>query len=134
MTVLSIDNTSKNNPITTINSHTSLDTTSLNNNKIGFMFMGDYNCSKNIFFDEFYKAYKSYKDKILILQIPHHGSYKNYNNQLLDLADIFIISASTNNRYRHPHGSVLRALACSDKRYYWIKENKDNMLVIESEF
>lgn len=77
--------------------------------KVGCLYMGDYDASGK---QKYYTLKTSYTqkrcwDKIGCIQIPHHGSRHNFNEDLLDNANFFIISAGFNNRFRHPHNIVI---------------------------
>lgn len=49
--------------------------------KSGCLYLGDYNARQN--FDELYIAYKDVWPKINIIQVPHHGSIKNFDDRLI---------------------------------------------------
>lgn len=58
--------------------------------KLGCLYTGDFDAKLN--FDKLKKAYSVYWDSIGIIQIPHHGSDKNFNEQLLDENKLAIVS------------------------------------------
>lgn len=76
----------------------------------GCLFMGDYDASGKSKWAELIKAYQKYWEQIGCVQIPHHGSCHNFNDGFLDMDVFFVVSAGYANRYRHPHGSVLKKL------------------------
>ena len=50
-------------------------------NKIGCLFTGDYNAKRYI--DLLTRFYASVWDNINVVQVPHHGSIRNFHNQLI---------------------------------------------------
>lgn len=76
----------------------------------GCLYTGDYDASGAIKWKELKKAYKEYWKHIGCVQIPHHGSYHNFNEDFLQMDAYFVISAGYANRYHHPHSSVVKAL------------------------
>lgn len=74
----------------------------------GCLYTGDYDMTSQSVMDELGKKYEKYWNKILLMQIPHHGSQKNYNSLLVKRGGIYIISAGTVNSFKHPSGSVIR--------------------------
>lgn len=83
----------------------------------GCLYTGDYHASGKNEWDELESAYKDYYDYIGCLQIPHHGSRHNFNIKFLNLprCGLYIISAGCRNKYRHPHGSVIRDILTNGK-------------------
>lgn len=69
------------------------------------------------------KAYNDYWEYIGCVQIPHHGSRHNYNNEMAKLNAINVISAGYKNRYRHTHSSVLKDLMLNDCTVHIVTEN-----------
>lgn len=57
----------------------------------------------------FYQDHKVWNVTIL-LQIPHHGSYGNYCDDLYDFPKATFLSAAVNDRYHHPHVRTLQAI------------------------
>jgi hypothetical protein len=74
----------------------------------GCLYTGDYDMKIKNAMDELKGKYSRYWDEILLMQIPHHGSDKNYNGELVKRGGIYIISAGTGNEFRHPSGIVIR--------------------------
>lgn len=69
-------------------------------NPVGCLYLGDFNAKRNFKFLQ--QAYWNKWDNIEVVQIPHHGSDKNYSSQLIDgnkptvavVSDSFPISKS----------------------------------------
>lgn len=77
--------------------------------KVGCLYLGDYEAKGTQKWDELYFNYQPFWNNIGVVQIPHHGSQHNYNNQLnKNQAMISVISCGITNRHRHPHSSTLR--------------------------
>lgn len=74
----------------------------------GCLYMGDYDASGGAKWNDLKTAYQKYWPYIGCVQVPHHGSSYNFNDQLLHIDAFFVISAGYKNKYRHPHGRVLR--------------------------
>lgn len=75
---------------------------------INCLYMGDYEAMKN--FTQLQRFYGDYWSHIGILQVPHHGSDKNYNDGLYDPEKICIISAGETDRYEHPNLPTLNGI------------------------
>lgn len=76
----------------------------------GCLYMGDYDASGKNKWDRLVNAYRKYWKWIGCVQIPHHGSCHNFNDNFLNMDAFFVVSAGYKNRYRHPHGNVLKRL------------------------
>ena len=77
------------------------------------LYTGDAELCDNMSCDQLIKYYKDYWHSIGILQVPHHGSAKNFNSKLCDkppLNRLFIISVGSNNSYGHPSVSVINEI------------------------
>lgn len=81
----------------------------IKSSKIGCLYLGDYDTKSNMKWTQLYQAYSEYWDSIGICQVPHHGSWHNYDKRLVSdcAASDYIISAGYNNKFRHPHASVV---------------------------
>ena len=77
---------------------------------VGCLYTGDYDAAGKLKWQGLYDAYKLYWSSVGCIQIPHHGSRHNYNVEFSRWDAFFIISAGTKNRFRHPHGIVIRDL------------------------
>ena len=77
-------------------------------NRNGCLYTGDYNMVNNKSFNCFYNFYKGYENNILTLQIPHHGSIKNWNENIIKKFNpkFTIVSAKKNSKY-HPDKDII---------------------------
>lgn len=99
---------------------------------LGCLYLGDYDANN---WEELNNKYKSYWEKIGMIQVPHHGSKHNYNFELSKKeAYIFIISAGENNKYGHPDPSIFNSLLENQKFPFLISENKKSEIKICGEF
>lgn len=74
-----------------------------------FLYTGDYEAQNINFFKclkDFYENYRVW-DTLCGLQIPHHGSRKNYNTGLYQDKCFAIASVGVNNRHKHPNIDAL---------------------------
>ena len=58
--------------------------------KGGCLYLGDYNAKD--YFEELFEAYKEVWPTIDIIQIPHHGSLKNFKEKLIVKGGCHVIS------------------------------------------
>lgn len=99
----------------------------------GCLYTGDYDASGKEKWKQLYEAYRTYWDTIGCIQLPHHGSRHNYNQELGYLDAYYIISAGMNNKYRHPHSIVIKDLLYKHHFPYIVTEQQSSEvhLIIE---
>lgn len=95
-----------------------------NHKDAGCLYTGDYDASGKYKWRDLFEAYKMYWDNVGCIQIPHHGSKYNYNEELSKLDAYFVISAGVWNKYRHPHGLVINDLLLKGKCPYVVTEDE----------
>lgn len=88
----------------------------------GCLYTGDYDAAKLKNWNQLRTAYKEYWDSIGCIQVPHHGSRHNFNHNFLYSNAFFVISAGYQNRYHHPHASVLKQIYLSHKHLSLVNE------------
>jgi len=77
--------------------------------KVGCLYTGDYDASGADKWSELELCFSQYWDIVGTLQIPHHGSKHSYNPHLSKVGiNIAVVSVGSSNKYRHPHGYVVR--------------------------
>lgn len=81
-----------------------------NFSRMGCLYMGDYNAKKSAEFAELKTKYQAYWNNISCIQVPHHGSKKNFNADLIGPGRICVISVGKNNKYGHPNSEVINAI------------------------
>lgn len=89
----------------------------------GGLYTGDYDASGKNKWVKLCKAYDTYWDSIGCVQIPHHGSRHNYNQELAACNASFVISAGRTNRYQHPHGLVVKDLLLHQREVHLVTED-----------
>lgn len=85
--------------------------------RLGAIYTGDYGQTRGRdgnhreSWDALWDCYSQWKDNIGVLQIPHHGSKKNFNNKMCHIGHHQVVSVGSKNRYRHPSVEVIANLA-----------------------
>lgn len=74
-------------------------------------------------------VYNKYKARIGTIQIPHHGSIKNFSQKILLDNSISVISYGTNNRYGHPSSQVLSELLSKTWCCHQVTEKHDSTFI-----
>lgn len=99
--------------------------------KSGCLYTGDYEAKGAQKWEALYDAYKAYWNYIGCVQLPHHGSYKNYNASFTDLDAYFVISAGSRNKYRHPSSLVFKDLFLKHKPLSIVTEDRNTELIFD---
>lgn len=74
----------------------------------GCLYTGDFIASENRpYWTELRKAFNKYWSNVGCVQIPHHGSFGNFNDEILNMAAYNVISVGFGNMYHHPSNAVL---------------------------
>ncbi len=80
----------------------SLPSDSQSSNRVGCIYFGDYETHDKawmVISDRLKQVFKS----VGVVQIPHHGSLKNYRAEINKEVDVYsIVSYGSNNRHKHP--------------------------------
>ncbi len=77
--------------------------------KVGCLYLGDYNAREAVRWNELDSAYSNYWVRLSTIQIPHHGSFYNYNDRLNSKQGLISIMAANKNS-RHPHALTVKAI------------------------
>ncbi|MGL5965431.1 MAG: hypothetical protein ACRCZ2_13700, partial [Fusobacteriaceae bacterium] len=79
--------------------------------KVGCLYTGDYDAKNKIV--ELKQAYSNYIKKIGIIQIPHHGSFENYTDDLIfkNVRDAVISVGKKGGGYGHPAPEVTKKIS-----------------------
>lgn len=93
--------------------------------KPGCLYTGDYMALPSEYSATLKTAYNTYWDDIGCVQIPHHGSDKNFSSDLLDLDAYFVLSAKDGDA-KHP-GSYVRT-QLSGKNWQCVTEKEESAL------
>lgn len=98
----------------------------------GCLYTGDVNLNSENLIENIALTLSEFIPFIGTMQIPHHGSLKNYkNNSLSSLKNIVygIISHGKNNSYKHPSDSVVNDLISNNVQPISITEEQDSLLI-----
>ena len=98
--------------------------------KVGCLYTGDYDASKDITFDELRANYHLYWQNIGCIQIPHHGSIYSYNTGFSELDSFIVISAGQNNKFCHPHSFVINDLLLNYHNPLVVTEKPDSAVYL----
>ena len=73
-------------------------------NTLGCLYTGDFEAKthSNTLID-FYNSNHDAWERTWMMQIPHHGSYENYNEELYRHPKLTFASAAIADKYNHPH-------------------------------
>lgn len=94
-------------------------------NAHGCLYFGDYNAKDK----DSLQAVKDFYGKIVdcqsigCVQLPHHGSTNNFNDELAQLESCFVASFRTDYKYKHPHDEVVAKLQGKKRTLYISDEN-----------
>ena len=80
---------------------------------------------------QIYEHYKDLLPSVDAIQVPHHGSKHNWNDDLLSRVPrkaFFIVSSGLGNSYRHPHTEVTKKIEANHKIF---KANDNESIVAE---
>jgi len=78
--------------------------------------------------------YKGLLDRIIVVQIPHHGAQKTWRKDILnDIPNclFWVVSSGLSNRYGHPHLNVVSDII--KKGYVLSWSNELNQIMIKGE-
>lgn len=89
----------------------------------GCLYTGDYNAAGIGEWAQLTDAFKNVWQHIGTVQVPHHGSGYSYQPELSKMLVRLVINAGYQNRYRHPHASVLKDLIENEASFYWVNEH-----------
>jgi hypothetical protein len=88
----------------------------------GQFLTGDINLNTNL--TEIEKHYQPFFPEVSVVQVPHHGAWRNWNKGILrNFHDniIFVASAGTRNRFNHPDPNVVSDIQKSHD-FLWCNE------------
>jgi hypothetical protein len=86
------------------------------NDRCAWLGTGDSNLFRERRRSEFMRHFKPVSNYIYSLALPHHGSKRNYDPQLLDLGPrVCIVSAGTHYRYGHPDPEVVHSVLDAER-------------------
>lgn len=95
---------------------------------VGCLYTGDYDASKVDTFNDLKRKYEYYWYSIKFIQVPHHGSEKNFNSGFLGVDKYFIISVGLKNRYKHPSVQVINEILLSEGNLLIVTEDSRSVV------
>lgn len=95
---------------------------------VGCLYTGDYDASKVDTFNDLKKKYESYWYSIKFIQVPHHGSEKNFNSGFLGINKYFVISVGLKNKYKHPSVHVISEILLSGGNLLIVTESSRSIV------
>jgi len=101
--------------------------------KPGCLYLGDYELSGKTNWNELMCNSKiaNFIEQIGMIQVPHHGSRLSHNPNIADFNSVFIISAGSCTRYRHPSVEVVKDILKKDRKLLIINEDEDALACFE---
>lgn len=101
-----------------------------NLNRVGCIYTGDTNLNKVKIGDIFNEKYL---DSVGTIQIPHHGSIENFNEDFFDdnkkKSYFCPISVGSNNSYGHPSCSVINSIFFNNSLPIIISDSLDSLFI-----
>lgn len=99
----------------------------------GCLYLGDYDLSGKLKWKELMcnSMIANYIDYMGMIQVPHHGSRLNHDHRIADFNSVFIISAGSSNRYRHPSVKVVMDILKKDRKLIIVNEDEDALVRFE---
>ena len=101
--------------------------------KVGCLYTGDYEAKGKNKWETLEKAYQNYWKWIGFIQVPHHGSSHNCNDNLITKNAIYFISVGKKNRYKHPSLEVVHDITFKySNNLYIVKEDKGVVIIFNN--
>jgi len=99
---------------------------------LGCLYTGDFEAKKYaLLLKQFYTQNQNAWGRTRMLQIPHHGSYKNYNQELYDFPKLTYVSVALNDKNGHPDVQTLRDVANKNCPIVIVQDNKATTLIVD---
>ena len=99
------------------------------NENVGCLYTGDFEPQNVQSLKRFYNHNFGAWSKVSMMQIPHHGSYNNYNDELYDFSKLAFASAAVRDKYGHPHIQTLIDISNWDCPVVVVQNNKATALI-----
>jgi beta-lactamase superfamily II metal-dependent hydrolase len=97
----------------------------------GCLYTGDYHAAGYNEWEQLKEKFADVWEHIGTVQVPHHGSKYSYQPELSKMNANLVIQAGYQNRYRHPHASVLKDLIDNKASFYWVNEHVESVIRLE---
>lgn len=105
---------------------------SILNKEVGGLYTGDFEAKQHgSTLIRFYQQNYNVWDRIRVMQIPHHGSYKdNYYKDLYRPIKLSFASTAINDKYGHPHVQTLANISTMKCPIVIVQDNKATTLAV----
>lgn len=100
------------------------------NGSVGCLYTGDFEAKAHAHSLKrfYYQNFCAWR-KVAMLQIPHHGSYNNYDDELYDFSKFTFASVAVRDKYGHPHMQTLTDISNRDCPVSIVQNNKATALI-----
>ena len=100
--------------------------------EVGCLYTGDFEArTYGNTLIRFYTQNYRFWDRVRMMQIPHHGSYKdNYYQALYIPTKVVFASTAINDKYGHPHVQTLANISAMKCPIVMVQDNKATALVV----
>ena len=99
----------------------------LTSNKIGCLYLGDAELKNDSCINKLKYLLRDYWDDISVVQIPHHGSYRNFHSELAWQDSISVIS--TGFKYSHPSVKVIENIKINNSKCAVVSYDKNTQVI-----
>ena len=98
---------------------------------VNFLYTGDYEAGESAKMEELISFYTNMKvwETICGVQIPHHGSRKNYAEELYNKRCYAIASAGASNKFHHPNIDTLINIFHQGCKPFVVTEDKSTIIM-----
>ena len=100
----------------------------------GCLYTGDYDANGDERVNALFGAYASYVGRVGCVQLPHHGSDKNYNEKLGELDVVFVACYGKRNTFRHPGPQTMYHLGSKNRTVCLVSEDAKSKFIQEAYF
>ena len=101
---------------------------------VGCLYTGDYEAKEEDKWETLKQAYEGYWEWIGMIQVPHHGSSKNCNDNLISKNAVYFLSAGKKNKHGHPSKDVVHDITLKyGNNLYIVTEDKGIEVMLNNE-
>ena len=106
----------------------------LTSSEVAALYMGDTDLHQNDIIPNLKSHLKERDVNIGLVQLPHHGSRKNFIKDLLGIGNsysprLYFASYGTSNRYGHPSYAVIQDVIVACHKFIPVTEKRDSVLI-----
>ena len=101
---------------------------------VGCLYTGDYEAKEEDKWETLKQAYEGYWEWVGMIQVPHHGSSENCNDNLISKNTVYFLSAGKKNKYGHPSKDVVHDITLKyGNNLYIVTEDKGIEVMLNNE-